>query len=548
MAYNNSNRKSRDTNLLKAESYFDNFIDQDTEDKKSYLIQDFEGRCSVGTYFLIESIRDKEKYFIEIVKNSEQDYNFKLSPDNATAIKLSRKKRGEYIQINTEFYKIVNIGHYDGGLNLKNIQRNDSSYKEVDNIIEDKNKYKKKYNENKKTNKNKKINKNKKNINNDLNKNNNYRQKLNIGDNFKLKDLENGDILYFEIVDELDEDISRNKISNDYLLAIEVANSKVNDLIKIQGNEKFKILEINNTFVKNNNDKFNNAKKVKNKLKIGNAFKLENIKTNAIEEYEVVEDERENERLNLLGISSELVKLVNNSDVGEIIKISTELFFEKYKVVDKGYKPSKEKKVKFKEEEKRISDSKKEQEEIIKNTCEYNSNDTTDISEILDLKEKRFEVGSYFKVLNTYNKKKYKYTIVERKRQNHKYKLIGSDSDLAIEVANGKVGDMLKFIKRNSKYITTYKITYINGTYMKKENPYGNKKLKDGTIINLKNLATKEIQYYMIVSKSRANLKNRFITNNTPLSLTVANHEIGDIIEVKKSKYKILNVTNNVKC
>lgn len=542
MAYNNSNRKSRDINLLKAESYFDNFIDQDTEDKKSYLIQDFEGRCSVGTYFLIESIRDKEKYFIEIVKNSEQDYNFKLSPDNATAIKLSRKKRGEYIEINTEFYKIINIGHYDGGLNLKNIKKTDFSYNEVDNIIDDKNIYKKKYNENKKTNKNKK------NINGDLNKSNNYRQKLNVGDNFKLKDLENGDILHFEIVEELDEDISRNKISHDYLLAIEVANSRVNDLIKIQGNEKFKILEINNTFVKNNNDKFNNTKKEKNKLKIGNAFKLENIKTNAIEEYEVVEDERENERLNLLGISSELVKLVNNSDVGKIIKISTELFFEKYKVVDKGYKPSKEKKVKFKEEEKRISDSKKEQEEIIKNTCQYNSNDTTDISEILDLKEKRFQFGSSFKLLNTYNKKTYKYSIVGKKRQNYKKRLIDPESDLAIEVANGKIGDILKYIRLNSKYITKYKITYINGTYIKKKNSYGNKRLKDGTIIKLKNLATKEIQYYMIVSKSRVNLKNRFITNNTPLSLTVANHEIGDIIEVKKSKYKILNVTNNVKC
>lgn len=107
---------------------------------------------------------------------------------------------------------------------------------------------------------------------------------------------------------------------------------------------------------------------------------------------------------------------------------------------------------------------------------------------------------------------------------------------------------MLKFKKRNSKYINTYKITYINGTYAEMENPYGNKRLNIGTIIKLKNLATKEIQYYMIVKKSEVDLKNRFITDNTPLSLTVANHEIGDTIEVKKSKYKILNITNNVRC
>ncbi|MDU5324305.1 MAG: GreA/GreB family elongation factor [Peptoniphilus harei] len=542
MSYKNSRGKSRYINLLKAESYFDNFVDQDTEDKKSYVIQDFEGRCSVGTYFLIESIKDKEKYFLEIVKNSEQDYKFKLSPDNATAIKLSRTKRGEYIQINGEFYKIINIGHYDAGLNLGNIIEGDSSYCETDNTIEKKNK------DNIKTNGNKKMHKYKKNTNKDLNRNNTIKKKLNIGDTFKLKDLETGEILDFKIVEELDEDISRNKISNDYLLAIEVANSKRNELIKIQGNEKFKILQINNPFRRDKKEELNNLENKKINLKIGDAFKLENIKTNAIEEYEVVEDERENERLNLLSFNSELVKLVNNLEIGEIIKVPSELFFEKYKIIDKGYKPLKIKKVKSNEEEKSLSDSKKEQVEIIKNTFENKQNDTIDISEILELKEKRFEVGSYFKVLNIYNKKKYKYSIVERKRQNYKYRLVSPDSELAIEVANGKVGDMLKFKKRNSKYINTYKITYINGTYAEVENPYGNKRLNIGTIIKLMNLATKEIQYYMIVKKSKVDLKNRFITDNTPLSLTVANHEIGDIIEVKKSKYKILNITNNVRC
>ncbi|MDU5806865.1 MAG: GreA/GreB family elongation factor [Peptoniphilus harei] len=542
MSYKNSRGKSRDINLLKAESYFDNFVDQDTEDKKSYLIQDFEGRCSVGTYFLIESIGDKEKYFIEIVKNSEQDYKFKLSPDNATAIKLSRTKRGEYIQINREFYKIINIGHYDAGLKIGNIIEQDLSYSEIDNTIENKNK------DNIKTNGNKKIRKNKKNINKDLNKNNNLKQKLSTGDIFKLKDLETGDILDFEIVEELDEDISRNKISNDYLLAIEVANLRTNEIIKIQGKEKFKILEINKSFRRDKKKELNNLENKEDNLKIGNAFKLENIKTNAIEEYEVVEDERENERLNLLGFNSELVKLVNNSEVGEIIKVPSELFFEKYKIIDKGYKPSKIKKVKTNEEENSFSDSKKEQVEIIKNTCENNQNHTTDILEILDLKEKRFQFGSSFKVVNTYNKKTYKYKIVGKKRQNYKKRLIGPESDLAIEVANGKVGDILKFIGINSKYITRYKITEINGTYTERKNPYGNKRLKIGTIIKLRNLATKEIQYYMIVKKSKVDLKNRFITDNTPLSLTVANHEIGDTIEVKKSKYKILNITNNVRC
>lgn len=542
MVYNNSKGKSRDIRLLKAESYFDNFVDQDTEDKKSYLIQDFEGRCSVGTYFLIESIKDKEKYFLEIVKNSEQDFKFKLSPDNATAIKLSRTKRGEYIKINGEFYKIINIGHYDAGLNLGNIIEGDSSYCETDNTIEKKNK------DNINTNGNKKIHKGKKNINKDLNRNNNLKQKLNIGDTFKLKDLKTVDILDFEIVEELDEDISSNKISNDYLLAIEVANSKKNELIKIQGDEKFKMLEINKIFRRDKKEELNNLEDKKINLKIGDAFKLENIKTNAIEEYEVVEDERENERLNLLSFNSKLVKLVNTSEIGEIIKVPSELFFEKYKIIDKGYKPLKIKKVKIYEEEKSFLHSKKEQVEIIKNTCENKINHTTDILEILDLKEKRFQFGSSFKVVNTYNKKAYKYKIVGKKRQNYKKRLIGPESDLAIEVANGKVGDILKFIGTDSKYITKYKITEINGAYTERKNPYGNKRLKIGTIIKLRNLATKEIQYYMIVKKSKVNLKNRFITDNTPLSLTVANHEIGDTIEVKKSKYKILNVTNNVKC
>lgn len=541
MSYKNSRGKSRDINLLKAESYFDNFVDQDTEDKKSYVIQDFEGRCSVGIYFLIESIKDKEKYFLEIVKNSEQDYKFKLSPDNATAIKLSRTKRGEYIQINGEFYKIINIGHYDAGLNLGNIIEGGSPFCETDNTIEKKNK------DNIKTNGNKKMHKYKKNINKDLNRNNTIKKKLNIGDTFKLKDLEIGEILDFEIVEELDEDISRNKISNDYLLAIEVANSKRNELIKIQGKEKFKILEINNLFRRYKKEELNNLENKKINLKIGDAFKLENIKTNAIEEYEVVEDERENERLNLLSFNSELVKLVNASEIGEIIKVPSELFFEKYKIIDKGYKPLKIKKVKSNEEEKRISASKQEQAEIIKNTCENKINYTTDISEILDLKEKRFQFGTSFKVVNTYNKKSYKYKIVGKKRQNFKKRLIGPESDLAIEVANGKVGDILKFIGTNSKYITKYKITEINGTYMERENLYGYKRLKIGTIIKLMNLATKEIQYYMIVKKSKVDLKNRLITDNTPLSLTVANHDIGDTIEVKKNKYKILDVTNNVR-
>lgn len=542
MSYYNYKGKSRDINLLKAESYFDNFIDQDTDDKKTYLIQDFEGRCSVGTYFLIQSTKDQEKYIIEIVKNSEQDFDCKLSPDNPTAIKLSRKRRGEYIEINREFYKILNIGHYDAGSILKNLSSYDSYHREENNFTENKVKA------DKKNQKIKQRNKNNKNTN--LFKEKKSEKRLNIGDRFKLKDLEFGDILDFEIVDKSKEDISQNKISNDYLLAIEVANSKLDHLIKINGDNKFKILEINKFSEKHRSEELNSRKHKNNKLEIGKAFKLENIKTNAIEEYEVVEDERENEKLNLLGISSDLVNLVNNSEIGGVIKVPSELFSEKYKIIYIGEKSVKKKKVendaKDNSTEKNNLDSKKNQE--VDNLNENKPKDTTNILEIIDLKEKRFEVGSCFKVENLYNKKKYKYTIVERKRQNYKYKLIGPESDLAIEVANGKVGDILRFITTKTRYNRTYKITFINGTYKEIKNTYGERKLKIGTIIKLRNVGTKEIQYYMIVNKNRVDLKNRFITNNTPLSLTVANHEVGDIIKVINNKYEILNITNNIKC
>lgn len=542
MSYYNYKGKSRDINLLKAESYFDNFIDQDTDDKKTYLIQDFEGRCSVGTYFLIQSTKDQEKYIIEIVKNSEQDFDCKLSPDNPTAIKLSRKRRGEYIEINREFYKILNIGHYDAGSILKNLSSYDSYHREENNFTE------KKVGANKKNQKIKQRNKNNKNAN--LFKENKSEKRLNIGDRFKLKDLEFGDILDFEIVDKSKEDISQNKISNDYLLAIEVANSKLDYLIKINGDNKFKILEIKKFSEKHRSEELNSRKHKNNKLEIGKAFKLENIKTNAIEEYEVVEDERENEKLNLLGISSDLVNLVNNSEIGGVIKVPSELFSEKYKIIYIGEKSVKKKKVendaKDNSTEKNNLDSKKNLE--VDNLNENKPKDTTNILEIIDLKEKRFEVGSCFKVENLYNKKKYKYTIVERKRQNYKYKLIGPESDLAIEVANGKVGDILRFITTKTRYNRTYKITYINGTYKEIKNTYGERKLKIGTIIKLRNVGTKEILYYMIVNKNRVDLKNRFITNNTPLSLTVANHEVGDIIKVINNKYEILNITNNIKC
>lgn len=542
MSYYNYKGKSRDINLLKAESYFDNFIDQDTDDKKTYLIQDFEGRCSVGTYFLIQNAKNQEKYIIEIVKNSQQDFDCKLSPDNPTAIKLSRKRRGEYIEINREFYKILNIGHYDAGSILKNLSSYDSYHREENNFTENKVKA------NKKNQKIKQRNKNNKNTN--LFKENKAEKRLNIGDRFKLKDLEFGDILDFEIVDKSKEDISQNKISNDYLLAIEVANSKLNQLIKINGVNKFKILEINKFSKKHRSGELNSRKHKNNKLEIGKAFKLENIKTNAIEEYEVVEDERENEKLNLLGISSDLVNLVNNSEIGGVIKVPSELFSEKYKIIYIGEKSVKKKKVendaKDNSTEKNNLDSKKNQE--VDNLNENKPKDTTNILEIIDLKEKRLEVGSCFKVENLYNKKKYKYTIVERKRQNYKYKLIGPESDLAIEVANGKVGDILRFITTKTRYNRTYKITYINGTYKEIKNTYGERKLKIGTIIKLRNVGTKEIQYYMIVNKNRVDLKNRFITNNTPLSLTIANHEVGDIIKVINNEYEILNITNNIKC
>lgn len=538
MAYDNFKGKSRDINLLKAESYFDNFIDQDTDDKKTYLIQDFEGRCSVGTYFLIQSTKDQERRVIEIVRSSEQDFDCKLSPDNPTAIKLSRKRRGEYIEINREFYKILNIGRYGAKKKLKNSNIDKSSYSNANNILNNTNKktnqiYKKKWIKNK-----------------NLIQEKERTKRLDIGDSFILKDLEFGDILDFQIVDKSEEDISKNKISNDYLLAIEVANSKLNELIKMQGDEKFKILEINNFSSKQKIGKLDASEKIISKLKIGNAFKLENIKTNAIEEYEIVEDERENERLNLLGINSELVSLVDSSEVGGIIKVPSELFFEKYRIIYIGDKPIREKKfendIKDNSKGKSKEGSKKKQE--IDKLGESKLKDTTDILEILDLKEKRFKPGSYFKVENLYNKKKYKYTIVERKRQNYKYKLIGPESDLAIEVANGKVGDILRFITTKTRYNRTYKITYINGTYKEIKNTYGERKLKIGTIIKLRNVGKKEIQYYMIVNKNRVDLKNRFITNNTPLSLTVANHEVGDIIKVRNNKYEILNITNNIKC
>lgn len=541
MSYYNYKGKSRDINLLKAESYFDNFIDQDTDDKKTYLIQDFEGRCSVGTYFLIQSAKNQEKYIIEIVKNSQQDFDCKLSPDNPTAIKLSRKRRGEYIEINREFYKILNIGHYDAGSILKNLSSYDSYHREENNFTENKVKANKK---------NQKIKQRNKNTN--LFKENKAEKRLNIGDRFKLKDLEFGDILDFEIVDKSKEDISQNKISNDYLLAIEVANSKLNHLIKVNGDIKFKILEINKFSKENNSKKLSSLENKKNKLEIGKTFKLENIKTNAIEEYEVVEDERENEKLNLLGISSDLVNLVNSSEIGGVIKVPSELFSEKYKIIYIGEKSVKKKKIeidiKDDSNKKNNQDSKKNQE--VDNLYKSKDKDTTRILEFIDLNEKRFEPGSYFKVKNLYNKKVYKYSVVERIKQNYKHKLIGPESDLAIEVANGKVGDILRFITTKTRYNITYKITYINGTYKEIENPYGEKKLKVGTIMKLRNIATKEIQHYMIVSKSKVNLENRFITNNTPLSLVVANHKIGDIVEVRtkksKNKYQILNLTNDI--
>lgn len=69
-------------------------------------------------------------------------------------------------------------------------------------------------------------------------------KRLKVGSKIKLKDLEDNEILFFEIVKKQDEDFIENKICADSPLAKEVVKAKINDTIQVNEFARYKVLEI----------------------------------------------------------------------------------------------------------------------------------------------------------------------------------------------------------------------------------------------------------------------------------------------------------------
>lgn len=69
-------------------------------------------------------------------------------------------------------------------------------------------------------------------------------KRLKEGSKIKLKDLEDNEILVFQIVKKQDEDFIENKICADSPLAKAVVKAKINDTIQVNEFARYKVLEI----------------------------------------------------------------------------------------------------------------------------------------------------------------------------------------------------------------------------------------------------------------------------------------------------------------
>ena len=91
--------------------------------------------------------------------------------------------------------------------------------------------------------------------------------RLLIGALFSVMDLDSGEILDFEIVRSEDIDIDENKINSKALIAIEVAKAKVGDIITVNENIQYEVLEVDNRNKAQREKSLNKKKKKKSKEK-----------------------------------------------------------------------------------------------------------------------------------------------------------------------------------------------------------------------------------------------------------------------------------------
>ncbi|MBU5669727.1 hypothetical protein KQI68_07755 [Peptoniphilus sp. MSJ-1] len=557
----------------KVEHYIDDYIDQDIMDKKSYLIQDYERRCKVGTAYLLEKLRGKERIVITIVKKSEEDNIYNLNPNNPIAVELSKKVTGDLIGIYENkkkiYYKILYIEYIDTTPNKKSktfkfFSQSGESFK---NQSSNKNKQKKKKKKklNNVSNKNKEKSKNKT---NNISQENKNKKSLGLGSNFILKNLYNNEILNFEIVEESDENILNNKISSDSLLATKVANSKKNKIIEINENGKYEVIEINRRNSLSKKDLitiFNEKDYIDENLNIGDIIILNDINRNEEHSFEIVSDERENEQIYFLGLNSELVKLVEKSGINSEIKVSTSLFPKIYKIIYKGKKENYTNSKIESRYKKRNKVNNIDEDNINKSYSNDNENNLLDSNYILenqyrdnkncflsnylkDLMNKRFLVGATFSIVDLSLKKKLNYKIVDKSEENVKYNLLSPNHFLAIEVANSNVGEKLKFYKKFLGKIVYCEVLDYDEKYLTSENLISKKQLNLGTIFKMINIDTEEISFFKIVNRSKVDLSKGFITNNTLLSLQVGKSKPGDIIEISEGndvyRFKLLYFAN----
>lgn len=91
--------------------------------------------------------------------------------------------------------------------------------------------------------------------------------RLLIGALFRVMDLDSGEMLDFEIVRSEDIDIDENKINPKAPIAIEVAKAKVGDIITVNENVQYEVLEVDNRNKAQREKSLNKKKKQKQKNK-----------------------------------------------------------------------------------------------------------------------------------------------------------------------------------------------------------------------------------------------------------------------------------------
>lgn len=88
-----------------------------------------------------------------------------------------------------------------------------------------------------------------------------FEPRLLIGALFSVMDLDSSEILNFEIVRSENIDIDENKINPKAPIAIEVAKAKVGDIITVNDNVQYKVLEVDNRNKAQRESGLNNNKK-----------------------------------------------------------------------------------------------------------------------------------------------------------------------------------------------------------------------------------------------------------------------------------------------